>query len=64
MSKATIKFTKKFAGKEKGDEWVCSKQLASQLVHGDNVAVYTGASLKNKKVAAGSNPKEEEEKKN
>jgi len=35
-----IVFTADFATKKKGDEWECESQLASHLVHHDQVAKY------------------------
>jgi len=39
--KVEVVFTEDFATKKKGDNWLCDKQLASQLVHVDKVAKYT-----------------------
>ena len=36
----TIVFTKDFATKKKGDEWVCDSQLASNLVRRKKVAKF------------------------
>lgn len=35
-----VEFTKNFANRKKGDKFKCDSQLASQLVHIDNVAKY------------------------
>lgn len=44
-NKSTIEFTEDFAGRKKGSGFECDSMLASQLVHKDKVAVYTGESL-------------------
>jgi hypothetical protein len=38
--KAEVVFTEDFATKKKGDNWLCDKQIASQLVNVDKVAKY------------------------